>query len=153
MFKKKLECKILTPEQVAVEKLFRNSRRKMLPSRRPAIHKSLVNAPIDEERHAKQKKRQAAKRNRIEKKLEKLGIGYVLPGAEPKPPADEQKKAKKTKQVAAPAPDVSAVAVEDEKTKAKKKKAKVEPAAAAPIVKATQIKKKSSNKSNKSKMK
>jgi hypothetical protein len=84
MFKKKLECRILTPDQVNAGKLFRNSRRKMLPSRRPAIHKAAVNAPVDEERHAKQERRRASKRTRLEKELEQLGIEYELPGSEKK---------------------------------------------------------------------
>ena len=91
MFKKKLEVRVLTPEQVDAKKLFRNSRRKMLPSRRPLIHKAAVNAPTTEERHAKLVKKQIAKRGRLEKELASLGIEYELPGA--------AKKAKKVEEV------------------------------------------------------
>ncbi len=127
MFKKKLVCKILTPEQVDAAKLFRNSRRKMLPSRRPALHKARVNAPIDEERHAKQVKRHAEKRKRLENELERLGIDYVLPGAEKKE-KEEVKQAKMLKDVDVPkeAPKKA------EKKKAKKVEVAVEEAKAAP---------------------
>jgi nucleolar protein 15 len=82
LFRKKLDCKILTPQQVTAGKLFRNSRRRMLPSRRPAIHKAEVNEEVTKQRRDKMVKRNVVKRGRLQKELEQLGIEYELPPVE-----------------------------------------------------------------------
>lgn len=144
LFGKKLVCRVLAPE-AAGPTLFRNSHRKMLPSRRPKLHKAKVNAPIDDERHARQVKRQAAKRSRLEKELEALGIDYELPGAEKKKtkteevekaadaPAAEKKAKKGTAEKKKVAPEKKTIEQKKEVVAVPEKKKKQQIAKAAPV--------------------
>ena len=102
LFKKKLVCRVLPQDQIG-KNLFRNSKRKMLPSRRPDIHKAAVNAEITEERKKKIEKRSLEKLKKQEKKWKELGIEYEFGNVDKKQQQAEKKqqeqpeKAKKSK--------------------------------------------------------
>ena len=112
MHRKKLVVRVLSPEQVG-PRLFRNSKRKLLPSRRPQIHKAQVNAEMTEERREKLIKANERKEKKRNAKFAELGIDYQF-GAVAEP-AVEQDKQEEPQQAAVEQP---------EQLKAKKKKQK-----------------------------
>ena len=113
LFRKKLVVKVLPADQVG-KKLFRNSKRKMLPSRRPAIHKAQQNAAVTDERLKKLEQVQQRKERKRNKKFAELGIDYSFGAVEEtNKKAKTNEKDKANKKSAPPAP---------QPVKAKKKK-------------------------------
>lgn len=109
MHGRKLQVRVLLPTQVH-KNLFRNSHRKMLPSRRPQIHKAQVNAPVTEERLGKISLAKTSKEKKRNAKFAAFGIDYEFGAV--KAPSD------------APVEDQEVVAQPQKSKKQKQKKKK-----------------------------